>query len=176
MIRSLRIIFFAFLLLLPLAAAAIWIAHPHLPSCHTSRPTGANYRLLWLPDHIRLARDTFHPPVPAASPAITNPNIHFAFLGIGYHYEFNDFGGLESGGWFYPRGSYSRSVTLPYWFLLLITALPPALWIVRLLRRRPDLDSKLCPKCRYDLRTHNPGDKCPECGTPVPDKGTITSP
>jgi len=27
---------------------------------------------------------------------------------------------------------------------------------------------RLCVNCRYDLRTHNPGDKCPECGTRVP--------
>jgi len=25
-----------------------------------------------------------------------------------------------------------------------------------------------CPNCRYDLRAHTPGDKCPECGTTIP--------
>jgi len=24
-----------------------------------------------------------------------------------------------------------------------------------------------CPTCCYDLRAHRPGDKCPECGTPI---------
>lgn len=26
-----------------------------------------------------------------------------------------------------------------------------------------------CITCNYDLRAHKPGDKCPECGTPVPE-------
>lgn len=28
----------------------------------------------------------------------------------------------------------------------------------------------LCEACGYDLRAHKPGDRCPECGTPVPAK------
>jgi len=30
------------------------------------------------------------------------------------------------------------------------------------------LSSGRCPKCGYDLRAHRPGEKCPECGSPVP--------
>ena len=26
----------------------------------------------------------------------------------------------------------------------------------------------LCPECGYDLRAHEFGQKCPECGTPIP--------
>lgn len=31
----------------------------------------------------------------------------------------------------------------------------------------PRQDCTLCPICSYDLRAHAPGDKCPECGTPI---------
>ena len=30
------------------------------------------------------------------------------------------------------------------------------------------IDSFHSPTCSYDLRSHAPGDKCPECGTPIP--------
>jgi len=35
----------------------------------------------------------------------------------------------------------------------------------RLLKTRRD--PLACPTCSYDLRSHAPGNKCPECGTPV---------
>jgi hypothetical protein len=44
----------------------------------------------------------------------------------------------------------------------------PAIWAIRVMRRRRDAAAGLCPNCFYDLRAHKPGDKCPECGTPVP--------
>jgi hypothetical protein len=33
---------------------------------------------------------------------------------------------------------------------------------------RLKFDESLCPTCGYDLHAHHPGQKCPECGTPVP--------
>ena len=34
-----------------------------------------------------------------------------------------------------------------------------------------------CPTCSYDLRAHQPGTKCPECGTPIaPQKSATISP
>jgi hypothetical protein len=41
------------------------------------------------------------------------------------------------------------------------------LFLDRRQERRRRQTKGLCPKCRYDLRAHRPGDKCPECGTPV---------
>jgi hypothetical protein len=35
-------------------------------------------------------------------------------------------------------------------------------------RLRPAARQDVCRQCGYDLRTHKPGDRCPECGTPVP--------
>ena len=57
-----------------------------------------------------------------------------------------------------------RGVTLPYWFLVLLTALPPAIWGRRRVNRRRDrrIRRGFCPQCGYDLR--GTPDRCPECG------------
>jgi hypothetical protein len=47
----------------------------------------------------------------------------------------------------------------PFWFIVLATAIPPALWSRNRRRRLPD---GLCHFCGYDLRA-TPG-RCPECG------------
>jgi len=64
--------------------------------------------------------------------------------------------------------NYDRSITIPYWFPLLFCSLFPTYWLYRRLRPRPTDLPDHCQKCGYDLRAHNPGTKCPECGTPVP--------
>ncbi len=58
-------------------------------------------------------------------------------------------------------------VSFPLWFFILFFALLPFIrWYQgEFLCRRPP---GLCVKCGYDLGAHKPGDKCPECGTPVP--------
>jgi hypothetical protein len=57
---------------------------------------------------------------------------------------------------------------IPHWFLSLLCLMPPAFWCrARLATRRPPA-ANCCAVCRYDLRAHKPGDKCPECGTLVP--------
>jgi len=65
------------------------------------------------------------------------------------------------------------SVTVPHWFVLALCAVCPLVWLVRrpARRRRYRLVHGLCLKCGYDLRVQKSGqagDKCPECGTPVP--------
>jgi hypothetical protein len=50
-------------------------------------------------------------------------------------------------------------VALPFWFLIVITAICPLLWMRRALRRKAPYR---CAHCGYDLRATP--DLCPECG------------
>ena len=50
--------------------------------------------------------------------------------------------------------------------LTALIALPP---LLRRYRRLRVLKTAHCASCGYDLRAHAPGEKCPECGTPVPE-------
>jgi hypothetical protein len=59
---------------------------------------------------------------------------------------------------------------IPYWMPAtvsgLCTALLTLLQVRRLRRKFPsDPASRPCLRCRYDLRAHHPGEKCPECGS-----------
>ena len=58
---------------------------------------------------------------------------------------------------------------VPYWFLLLVVAVAPALWVRAWARVRRREVTGLCPKCGYDLRTEENAEgvlvsRCPECG------------
>lgn len=64
------------------------------------------------------------------------------------------------------------SITMPHWFVLLLSLIFPAFSLRRFLRRRARVRKGLCAKCGYDLRPSN-SEKCPECGTPVPQRKEI---
>jgi hypothetical protein len=59
----------------------------------------------------------------------------------------------------------TRLLVVPHWWLVLLTALTPALLARRTLRVRRRRNRRLCPTCGYDLRA-TPG-RCPECGGTV---------
>jgi hypothetical protein len=59
-----------------------------------------------------------------------------------------------------------QMLTIPYWAPALFFAAAPAWWFFYVRRRRTPAGH--CPTCRYDLRAHAPGQKCPECGTVIP--------
>ena len=59
-------------------------------------------------------------------------------------------------------------VVVPYWALVLLSALLPLYVMSRLpgvLRRRRRLKRRLCVECGYDLRASK--DRCPECGAVI---------
>ena len=64
--------------------------------------------------------------------------------------------------WGYPTAR-SRAIFIPHWAVVALTALLPAMAVVRLVRNRNRRGKKICGKCGYDLRA-TPG-RCPECGT-----------
>jgi hypothetical protein len=51
---------------------------------------------------------------------------------------------------------------IPAWFVVLLTAVLPALWGLRRLRQRRRYARGLCAECGYDLRATP--ERCPECG------------
>ena len=52
---------------------------------------------------------------------------------------------------------------LPLWLPSALFATPPAVWILRRIRRFRRWRRGLCPACGYDVRATP--DRCPECGT-----------
>ena len=61
----------------------------------------------------------------------------------------------------------TRVIVVPAWFVALVAALVPPLWLVRYRRRRADDRRRrnLCVRCAYDLRASP--ERCPECGMAI---------
>ena len=82
-----------------------------------------------------------------------------------WHWEKNDLGIYFAGFYYEDAASPSRlgwhTVAVPYWFLIILFFLLPALRLWHRTRRQPGL----CRTCGYDLRATP--DRCPECGTAV---------
>lgn len=61
----------------------------------------------------------------------------------------------------------NRGLTFPHWLPMLLGVTLPTAWWHGRRRERARRRAGLCIRCGYDLRAHAPGDRCPECGTPV---------
>ena len=70
------------------------------------------------------------------------------------------------------KGERQFVVRFPYWVLVLVFAVAPALF-TRKWRRRMRLSGNLCSSCGYDIRASP--DRCPECGT-VPGRAAVSKP
>jgi hypothetical protein len=80
------------------------------------------------------------------------------FAGFGYYHHTGPFSGTTIGG--------VGAVLIPHWCFAAMSAVLPALWLRRTLRRRKTaarLQANACLACGYDLRASK--DRCPECGT-----------
>ncbi len=63
------------------------------------------------------------------------------------------------------NGFYKSHLLFPHWFLTLIFAIGPTIWLFKWNNRRK-LGANGCPSCAYDL-TGNETGVCPECGVGV---------
>jgi hypothetical protein len=71
---------------------------------------------------------------------------------------------------FTSTGQTLRFIMLPMWFVCILFALGPGVWLTCRLKQRRRCDGRLCAVCGYDLRATP--DRCPECGT-VPAQNQI---
>jgi hypothetical protein len=61
---------------------------------------------------------------------------------------------------------HSNGLALPYWIIILITAIAPAFWLRETISRRRRLRTGVCKSCGYNL-TGNTSGVCPECGAAI---------
>jgi ABC-type sugar transport system permease subunit len=64
-------------------------------------------------------------------------------------------------------------VNIPFWWLVALGSIYPAIWWWRRLRTRHREKTGRCLNCGYDLRAS--ADRCPECGAPRPATTTPVS-
>jgi hypothetical protein len=56
-------------------------------------------------------------------------------------------------------------VIVPYWVLVLVSAIGPGVWGIKWWERRRRFGEGRCQKCGYDVRASP--ERCPECGTEI---------
>jgi hypothetical protein len=115
-------------------------------------------------------------PAQIRPPAIGDPDPWLGFhqpnlTRVHGRYGFELITGSTGGFYYYPLAG----LTVPYWFVVGLTAVAPVRWLLLRTRRARRTRRGLCPACSYDLRA-TPG-RCPECGavpadpTPAPERG-----
>jgi hypothetical protein len=74
------------------------------------------------------------------------------------------FRSITGGGLF--QGVSYHIIAIPFWVLVPLTAILPALWLRARRRHHHRVNFNKCLNCGYDLRQSK--ENCPECGTPIP--------
>ena len=67
-------------------------------------------------------------------------------------------------------GPSETTVFIPFSYLAILFSILPLLAFRSIRRQRRLARVGHCSKCGYNLCAHKPGDKCPECGTPVAER------
>ena len=98
----------------------------------------------------RVCATEIHDPTGALSPSGNTRRFHMRFGPADPIRLHENAGFLSRIGFYYKQSSNWRGIMVPYWFLTLLTAVLPALWVWK--RRRWRILSGHCAVCGYDLR------------------------
>src|SRR5688572_17306702 len=79
----------------------------------------------------------------------------------------------QRAGFHFGTSGNDVALQFPIWLLGLVSAVPLALPLRRIVTKRRRVRSGLCPDCGYDLRA-SPA-RCPECGRPTTAVGDARS-
>ena len=149
MIRRLFDLLALLSLLLFLGGLYLWVWRVYGP---TARPFYVNRQLgsqiLYVFPQSNALRIHYIPTTPTVVVYTAGETRHFA----GFWYESHS-----------TPNARITAVALPAWFLLLLTAIGPVLWLRRRLRTGRQYPVGHCARCGYDLRATPT--RCPECGS-----------
>jgi hypothetical protein len=184
MLRRAFTILSALSLVLCLAAVALWVRSyfrgdvvsfadgPPAPAVSSEWFVRSNYGVLYFARNRAYANATGFDPRPLGWGS-HSPNRFFCGPVIQGNIPGFVLGSFSVGG---IRGT-ARShaaFTVPHWFLGVLGAIAPLLWLRRFRRTRRRRARGLCLRCGYDLRA-SPG-RCPECGTITAGEAPLTLP
>jgi hypothetical protein len=94
-------------------------------------------------------------------------------LGYGFPATGHSFAGFKFEAYKTPVEN-NVEVVLPFWIVVLLTSIAPALYWRQIRRRRRAARLGYCRKCGYDLRASR--DRCPECGAAMADSLSLPLP
>jgi hypothetical protein len=87
---------------------------------------------------------------------------------MGWHWEMAGFSlAAKNRDSFDLPGVWHRVIGVPYWLLVALPLVSPALALFRRRLRRRRAARGLCVNCGYNVR-HSASDRCPECGSAIP--------
>lgn len=148
--RLLVAIFSVISLLLCLATLALWV-RSYPPAAEFLTAVEVVYGSRW---DVQSSRGTielqYMAPLDESDHLASHMKADHALLGFRYFSESS------------PQRLLLLSLGVPHWFLALLFAILPALWLRSFIHSRKRSRGGLCPRCGYDLRATP--DRCPEWG------------